>query len=52
MNKFHKEILYKLEATIKELEIETECPIQQIESVTPIIIQYSDTKNSLLFIQI
>lgn len=38
MDKFYNETLYKLEAEIKELEIETACPIQWIEKVIPIII--------------
>ena len=38
MDKFYNETLYRLEAEIKELEIETACPIQRIEKVIPIII--------------
>ncbi|AWG23850.1 RteC domain-containing protein [Flavobacterium kingsejongi] len=40
MDKFYNEILYNLEVEIKKLEIETDCPIQRIETVIPIIIQY------------
>ena len=39
MDKFYNETLYKLEAEIRELEFETDCPIQRIETVMPIIIQ-------------
>ncbi|MBS7253268.1 hypothetical protein [Flavobacterium branchiicola] len=38
MDKFYNETLYKLESEIKELEIETACPIQRIEKVIPIIV--------------
>lgn len=38
MDKFYNEILYKLEATINELEIEADCSIQQIEAVINIIV--------------
>ncbi len=40
MDKFYNEKVYKLETEIKELEIETDCPIQRIETVIPIIIQF------------
>ncbi|MDF2476337.1 MAG: tetracycline regulation of excision, RteC [Sphingobacterium sp.] len=40
MNKFYYESLSKLDAEIRELEIETACPIQKTETVIPIIIQY------------
>jgi len=49
MNKFYNKILTKLEAEIKELEIETDCSIQRIETVIPIIIQYlSEVKEYVL----
>lgn len=49
MDKFYNETLYKLEAEIKELEIETDCPIQRIETVIPIIIQcLSEVKEYVL----
>ena len=49
MNKFYNETLNKLEAKIIELEIETDCSIQQIESVIPIIIQcLSEVKEYVL----
>ncbi len=39
MNKFYNEALTTLNAKIKELEIETDCPIQQAENIIPTIIQ-------------
>tara|TARA_R110000868_G_scaffold136970_1_gene350279 strand:- start:1023 stop:1850 length:828 start_codon:yes stop_codon:yes gene_type:complete len=49
MNKFYNEALSKLETKIKELEIETDYPIQQIESVIPVIIQcLSEVKEYVL----
>lgn len=39
MNKHYNETLYKLEVQIKDLEIETDCPISRIERVIPIVIQ-------------
>lgn len=39
MNKFYNEMLYKLETTINKLEIETDCPIQNLD-ITAIIIIY------------
>lgn len=49
MNKFYNEALSKLETKIKELEIEADCPIQQIESVIPVIIQcLSEVKEYVL----
>lgn len=40
MENFYNEILCKLEITISELEIETNCPIQRIEAVIHIIVEY------------
>lgn len=39
MDKFYNETLCKLEVEIRELEFETDCPIQRIETVMPIIIK-------------
>ena len=38
MDKFYNETLYRLETTIHELEIETDCPIQRIEAVIVLIV--------------
>ena len=49
MDKFYNETLYKLEAEIKDLEIETDCPIQRLEAVIPIIIHcISEVKEYVL----
>ncbi|MBW0165531.1 MAG: RteC domain-containing protein [Sediminibacterium sp. Gen4] len=49
MEKFYNETLIKLEDNIKELEIETDCPIQQIEAVIKIIINcLSDVKHFVI----
>lgn len=49
MNKFYYESLTKLDAEIRDLEIETACPIQQTETVIPIIIQcISEVKEYVL----
>ena len=39
MDKFYKETLANLEAAIKELEIETDCSIHQIEVIIKLIIK-------------
>src|SRR5690606_13527553 len=49
MNKFYTETLYKLETEIDELEIEADCPIQRIETVIHIIVEYlSELKRYVL----
>ncbi|AIM35263.1 tetracycline regulation of excision, RteC [Sphingobacterium sp. ML3W] len=49
MDEFYKETLYKLETAIKELEIEFDCPIQQIEAVMSNIVKcLSDVKKYVL----
>lgn len=49
MEKFYNETLIKLEDNIRDLEIETNCPIQQIEAVIKIIINcLSDVKQFVL----
>lgn len=39
MEKFYNETLYKLEFSINELEIETDCSIQQVETVIHLILK-------------
>ncbi|SFB86439.1 RteC protein [Parapedobacter composti] len=39
MNKFYNETLHRLETTINELEIDTDCSVQQIEAVVHLIVE-------------
>lgn len=39
MDKFYKETLHKLETEIKELEMEADCSIQQVEAIIKLIIR-------------
>lgn len=49
MNKFYNETLHKLETSISELEIETDCSIQRIEAVIHLIVEcLSDVKEYVL----
>ncbi len=49
MEKFYNETLYKLELSINELEIETDCSIQQIEAVIHLILKcLSEVKEYIL----
>src|SRR5690606_22701178 len=49
MDKFYNEILYKLETTISELEIEADYSIQRIELVIQLIVEcLSDVKEYVL----
>ncbi|TKC05803.1 RteC domain-containing protein, partial [Pedobacter frigoris] len=49
MDEFYNEILNRLETAIHELEIETNCPIQRIETVIRLIVQsLSELKEFLL----
>jgi hypothetical protein len=49
MNKFYTQTLFKLETEIDELEIEADCPIQRIETVIHIIIEFlSELKKNIL----
>lgn len=49
MEKFYNETLFKLETAIDELEIDTDCSIQQIEAVIELIVScLSDVKKYIL----
>lgn len=49
MEKFYNETLYKLEFAINELEIETDCSIQQVETVIHLILKcLSEVKEYIL----
>lgn len=49
MEKFYNETLYKLEFSINELEIETDCSIQQVETVIHLILKcLSEVKEYIL----
>ncbi len=49
MDKLYNKAISKLEAEIKEMEIETDCPLQRIEVVIPIIIKcLSEVKEYVL----
>lgn len=49
MNKFYNETLHKLETSINELEIESDCSIQRIEAAIQLILEcLSEVRNYVI----